>query len=165
VSSFHALPQYSHDGARLVPHDEGRLYWGVRLRSEPTRRATVSPLKEIDMPEREVDTVGPNDPIETVGNTDLVASDRVEGTAVFGTDHAKIGHVHNFMVSKRTGQVAHVIISDGGFFGLGASQYVTVPWDDLTYHPKLSGYVAHLTKEVMQERGRVSADDAEMQIW
>ena len=117
------------------------------------------------MPEREIDTTGPDAPIETVGDHDLVASDRVEGTSVYGLDRKKLGHVHNFMVNKRTGQVAHVIVSDSGFFGLGASRYLRMPWDDLTYDPDLGGYITHITKELMDERGRISADDAEMQIW
>jgi sporulation protein YlmC with PRC-barrel domain len=117
------------------------------------------------MPEREVDTTGPGAPIETVGDHDLIASDRVEGTSVHGTDGSKLGHVHNFMVNKRTGQVAHVIVSDGGFFGLGGSRYVRVPWADLAYDPQLGGYVSHITREMMDERGQISAEDAEMQIW
>ena len=117
------------------------------------------------MPEREVDTSGPEAPIETVGDHDLIASDRVEGTVVYGVDRRKVGHVHNFMVNKRTGQVAHVIVSDGGLFGLGASRYVRLAWQDFTYEPELGGYVAPITKDVMHERGRESADDAEMQIW
>lgn len=117
------------------------------------------------MPEREVDMTGPDAPIETLGDRELIASDRVEGTAVYGTDHKKVGHVHNFMVNKRTGQVAHVIVSDGGVFGLGSAQYLPVPWADLTYDPELGGYISHITKDMMHERGRVSADDAEMQIW
>ncbi|WP_052223333.1 PRC-barrel domain-containing protein [Novosphingobium malaysiense] len=117
------------------------------------------------MPEREVPTTGEGAPIETVGNHELIASDRVEGTAVYSLDHDKIGHVHNFMVNKRTGRVAHVIVSDGGFFGLGASRYLPLPWNDLTYEAELGGYVTHLTKDMMEERGRISADEAEMQIW
>ncbi len=117
------------------------------------------------MPEREIDTQGPDAPVETVGDHDLIASDRVEGTAVFGVDGNKIGHVDNFMVNKRTGMVAHVILSDGGFFGLGGSRYIRVPWTDLTYEPDLGGYATNLTKDVMEARGRISADEAEMQIW
>ena len=117
------------------------------------------------MPEREVDTSGPDAPIETVGDHELIASDRVEGTSVFGLDRKKVGHVHNFMVNKRTGQVAHVIVSDGGFFGLGGTRFVLVPWQDLTYDPELGGYISHISKEMMHENGRISAEDAEMQIW
>lgn len=117
------------------------------------------------MPDREIDTDPPGSPVETVGDHDLIASDRVEGTAVFGTDGRKVGHVHNFMVNKRTGMVAHVIVSDGGFFGLGGSHYIRVPWSELTYEPDLGGYATNLTREIMETRGRVSAEEAEMQIW
>lgn len=117
------------------------------------------------MPEREINTEGPGSPVETVGNHDLIASDRVEGTTVFGTDGRKIGHVHNFMVNKRSGMVAHVILSDGGFFGLGGSRYICVPWADLTYEPHLGGYAVHLTRDIMESRGRISAEEAEMQLW
>jgi len=117
------------------------------------------------MPEREIDTSGPEAPIETEGNAELIASDRIEGTHVYGLDHQKVGHVHNFMVNKRSGQVAHVIVSDTGLFGLGSARYLLVPWQDLTYDPALSGYVAHISKDMMNDQGRMSAEDAEMQIW
>jgi sporulation protein YlmC with PRC-barrel domain len=117
------------------------------------------------MPDREVDTSGPDSPIETVGNHDLVASDRVEGTAIYDLARQKTGHVHNFMVNKRSGTVDHVIVADGGFFGFGAARYMAIPWNDLTYDPDLGGYVTHITKELMETKGRVSATDAEMQIW
>jgi sporulation protein YlmC with PRC-barrel domain len=117
------------------------------------------------MPDREIDTTGPDAPIETEGDRELIASDRVEGTSVYGLDHKKVGHVHNFMVNKRTGQVAHVIVSDSGLFGLGSSRYLLVPWQDLTYEPALGGYVSHISKDLMNENGRISAEDAEMQIW
>lgn len=117
------------------------------------------------MPAREIDTLAPDSPVETISTADLVASNRVEGTALYGADGRKVGHVHNFMVNKRTGRVAHVIVSDGGFFGFGGERYLCIPWKDLSYDTDLSGYVAHITKEDMHARGRISADDAEMMIW
>ncbi len=117
------------------------------------------------MLEREIDMSGPGAPIETVEDEHLIASDKVQGTSVYGSDHRKVGHVHNFMVNKRTGQVAHVVVSDGGLFGLGASRYVRLAWQDIAYAPELGGYVAQITKAMVEERGRESADDAEMQIW
>jgi sporulation protein YlmC with PRC-barrel domain len=117
------------------------------------------------MPEREIDTTGPDAPIETVGDHDLIASDRVEGTNVYGLNGKKVGHVHNFMVNKRTGQVAHVIVSDSGLLGLGATRFLRMPWQNLTYDSDLGGYVSHISKEMMTERGSISAEDAEMQIW
>ncbi|EJL33748.1 PRC-barrel domain-containing protein [Novosphingobium sp. AP12] len=117
------------------------------------------------MPEREIDMTGVDAPIETVGDAELIASDRVEGTAVYGPNGEKIGHVHNFMVNKRTGRVAHVIISDGGFFGLGGSHFIRAPWAELAYNSNHGGYVSQITKSIMSEQGRPSADEVEMTIW
>ena len=61
----------------------------------------------------------------------LVASDEVEGTAVFDASLERIGTVRNFMLTKREGKVSYVVISFGGFLGLGESHY-PVPWEALT---------------------------------
>jgi hypothetical protein len=37
----------------------------------------------------------------------LIASDKVEGTAVYNRQGERLGTVHNFMVDKSTGQVAY----------------------------------------------------------
>lgn len=115
--------------------------------------------------EREIDTVSPDSPVETVGDQELIGSDRIEGIAVYGTERRKIGRVHNLMVNRRTGTVAHVIVSDRGFLGFGRSRFIRVPWGDLSYEPRLGGYATRLKQDVMQSRGRISADEAEMQLW
>src|SRR4051794_38462441 len=38
--------------------------------------------------------------------SDLIASDKVEGTAVYNAAGDRLGTVHNFMVGKRSGKVA-----------------------------------------------------------
>jgi hypothetical protein len=38
---------------------------------------------------------------------DLIASDKVEGTAVYNLSGERLGTVHNFMVDKRSGHVAY----------------------------------------------------------
>ena len=50
----------------------------------------------------------------------LIASDKVEGTAVYGADGKKIGRIENLMIDKFTGQVAYAVLSFGGFFGAGS---------------------------------------------
>jgi sporulation protein YlmC with PRC-barrel domain len=35
-----------------------------------------------------------------------------------------VGHVHDFVLDRRTGRVAHVIVSDGGLLGFGSSRYL-----------------------------------------
>lgn len=38
-------------------------------------------------------------------HTDLIASDRVEGTAVYGRNGDRLGTISHFMVHKRSGRV------------------------------------------------------------
>ena len=81
---------------------------------------------------------------------ELIASDKVEGTAVYDRDGEKIGTVHNFMVGKRTGRVAYAVISFGGFLGMGGG-YHALPWNTLTYNEKQGGYVVPADKERLRD--------------
>ena len=49
----------------------------------------------------------------------LIASNKVEGTAVYNRQGEKLGSVHNFMVDKRSGKVEYAVMSFGGFLGMG----------------------------------------------
>lgn len=84
--------------------------------------------------------------VEHDETTDLVASDKVEGTPVFDNRGEKIGKVRNFMVGKRSGKVSYAVMSFGGFLGIG-EQYHPLPWDQLTYHEGRGGYVIDIDKD------------------
>jgi hypothetical protein len=73
----------------------------------------------------------------------LIASNKVEGTPVFSRQGERLGSIHNFMVDKVSGQVAYVVLSFGGFLGLGEN-YHPLPWKALTYSVELGGYVVGL---------------------
>lgn len=77
---------------------------------------------------------------------ELIASNKVEGTAVYDRNGEKIGTVQNFMVGKRSGRVAYAVISFGGFLGFGAG-YHSLPWNALTYDEKQGGYVVGMDKD------------------
>lgn len=80
---------------------------------------------------------------------DLIASDKVEGTAVYNRNGDKLGSVYNLMVNKRSGQVAYAVMSFGGFLGVGAD-YHPLPWNQLTYDTSLGGYIVDLTREQLE---------------
>ena len=63
---------------------------------------------------------------------DLIASDRVEGTTVYNRQGERLGHISNFMVDKRSGQVRYAVLSFGGFLGMGTDHY-PLPWSMLSY--------------------------------
>jgi hypothetical protein len=54
---------------------------------------------------------------------DLIASDKVEGTAVYNGTGDRLGTVYNFMVDKHSGQVAYAVLSFGGFLRMGSSYH------------------------------------------
>jgi hypothetical protein len=90
---------------------------------------------------------------------DLIASDKVEGTAVYNRTGDKMGSVYNFMVDKRSGKVAYAVLSFGGFLGMGSS-YHPLPWEQLTYEPSQGGYVVNLTREQLEGAPTYSASEA-----
>ena len=69
----------------------------------------------------------------------LIASNKVEGTAVYGRDGHRLGSIYNFMVDKRAGKVEYAVMTYGGFLGMGV-RYYPMPWDILSYDTRLGGY-------------------------
>jgi hypothetical protein len=78
--------------------------------------------------------------------TDLIGSNKVDGTAVYDRDGTKLGTVYNFMVGKRSGKVAYAVLSFGGMLGIGGSYY-PLPWNTLTYDTSKGGYVLGIDKD------------------
>lgn len=89
----------------------------------------------------------------------LIASNTVEGTAVYNRQREKLGSIYNFMVDKRSGQAEYAVLQFGGFLGLG-SDYYPLPWEVLTYDTDQGGYVVDLDKSVLEGAPRY-ADDRE----
>ena len=79
----------------------------------------------------------------------LIASNRVEGTAVYNRDDEKLGRIESFMVDKKSGQAEYAIMSFGGLFGLGDNHY-PLPWSVLTYDTDKGGYVVDIDKEKLK---------------
>ena len=83
---------------------------------------------------------------EYIETSTLIASDMVDGTSVFNKLGDKIGHIHNFMVNKHSGQVEYAVMSFGGFLGMGEDHY-PIPWKKLKYDFARHGFVADISKE------------------
>jgi hypothetical protein len=69
----------------------------------------------------------------------LIASDRIEGTAVRRPNGDRIGHIERLMIDKVSGKVSYAILSFGGFLGVG-SNLLPLPWTLLTFNPQLDAY-------------------------
>ena len=88
----------------------------------------------------------------------LIASNKVEGTAVYGRDGNRLGTIYNFMVDKYSGQVEYAVMRYGGFMGLG-QRYYPLPWATLTYDVRAGGYRIGLTHRDMEHAPSFTRDD------
>lgn len=86
---------------------------------------------------------------EGMDGSHLIASDRVEGTAVRRSSGEKVGTIERLMIEKRSGQVAYAVMGFGGMLGMG-EDYFTLPWRVLTYNPDLDAYELNLTDEQLR---------------
>lgn len=94
---------------------------------------------------------------ETKETSGLIGSDKVEGTAVYGSDSNKIGSIERIMVGKRDGRVSYAVLSFGGFLGIGDEHY-PLPWNQLNYDTNLGGYKVNLTEDQLKGAPKYNGD-------
>jgi hypothetical protein len=87
--------------------------------------------------------------VESRETISLIGSDKVDGTAVYGTDEKKIGELERVMIDKISGKVAYAVVSFGGFLGMG-EDYYPMPWSTLKYETNLGGYRVGITKDQLE---------------
>jgi len=92
----------------------------------------------------------------------LIGSDKVEGTPVYGADDTKIGTIERVMIDKPSGRVSYAVLGFGGFLGLGNDHY-PLPWQSLKYDTRLGGYVTGVTEN--QLRGAPKYSDEREWDW
>jgi hypothetical protein len=88
----------------------------------------------------------------------LIAADKVEGTAVYNTRGEKLGTIERIMIDKISGRVSYAVMSFGGFLGIG-DQHHPLPWSVLRYGPDKGGYIVNLDKKMLEQAPTIGADD------
>jgi hypothetical protein len=89
----------------------------------------------------------------------LIGSDKVEGTAVYGADREKIGSIKRVMIDKMSGKVSYAVLSFGGFLGIG-DDYYPLPWQSLKYDTQLGGYISGVTSDRFKGAPKYAEDTA-----
>jgi hypothetical protein len=79
----------------------------------------------------------------------LIASDRVEGTAVYDRAGRRLGNIRRLMIEKVSGQVIYAVVSFGAFRALANDSYI-VPWAKLRYDKTRGGYCTEITEAELQ---------------
>jgi PRC-barrel domain len=92
-----------------------------------------------------------------IGN--LIGSDKVEGTAVYGADNQKIGSIERVMIDKISGRVSYAVLGFGGFLGIGDDHY-PLPWQSLKYDTGLGGYITGITLKQLEGAPKYGNDNS-----
>ena len=79
----------------------------------------------------------------------IIAADKVEGTAVYDIAGDKIGTIRNVMIDKISGKVVYATLAFGGVLGVG-EKYHALPWSVLTYNTDLGGYQVDVDREKLE---------------
>jgi PRC-barrel domain len=87
----------------------------------------------------------------------LVASDRIEGTAVRRPNGDMIGHIERLMIDKVTGKVSYAVLSFGGFLGMG-SNLLPLPWPRLRYNTRFEAYELDIDEYELKHAPSFRAD-------
>ena len=100
-------------------------------------------------------TVGPE--VMARETARLIASDKVEGTAVRRSDGDKLGTIQRVMIDKRSGKVAYAVMTFGGFLGIG-DEYRSLPWSVLRYNEGLDAYELDVTENQLRNAPVLATD-------
>ncbi len=118
-------------------HDEGSSGWGGGWGGSASESGRSSHGHQRGQREFGYDDRHEGLPVDETSR--LIASNKVEGTAVYSRTGQRLGSIYNFMVDKRSGKVEYAVMSYGGFLGMG-TRYYPMPWDLLEYDTRLGGY-------------------------
>ncbi|HWG68740.1 MAG TPA: PRC-barrel domain-containing protein [Steroidobacteraceae bacterium] len=91
-------------------------------------------------------------------SSELISSDKVEGTAVYNNAGEKLGSIDDLMIDKRSGQVQYAVLEFGGFLGMGTDRY-PIPWNVLQYDTDKNGYTAPLDKARLENAPKYGNKD------
>jgi sporulation protein YlmC with PRC-barrel domain len=90
-------------------------------------------------------------------SSDVITSDRVDGTAVYNHEGDKLGSIDHLVIDKVSGQVRYAVLEFGGFLGIGTDRY-PLPWSMLRYDTSQEGYVVPIDKGTLEKAPRFSSD-------
>ena len=79
----------------------------------------------------------------------LVQSNETDAIKVKTREGEKVGSVHNYLINKRSGRAAYVVLTIGGFLGMGKAYY-PLPFGLLAFDPTTDSYIVRIDRRVLE---------------
>ncbi|OHV72601.1 PRC-barrel domain-containing protein [Ensifer sp. LCM 4579] len=83
--------------------------------------------------------------------------DDIMGADLRNVQDEDLGDVEDVVLDPHTGNILYVVVSRGGFFGIG-SEMVAVPWDRLRVSPSMSTFVLPVDEAAIEQAPRVASE-------
>ena len=77
---------------------------------------------------------------------DVMAASTLDGDKIMSTDGEEIGKVKEIMLDVQAGRIAYVVMSCGGFLGIG-DKLLAIPWNALTLDTTRKCFLLSLSSE------------------
>lgn len=85
----------------------------------------------------------------TARASNLISSDRVEGTQVHLSNASSVGHIQRLMIDKQSGHIVYAVIRMDGPAGQSIQERA-VPWKALTYDDNIRSYQINTTDDQLR---------------
>lgn len=79
------------------------------------------------------------------------------GSDVRNPQDEDLGDIDDVVLDGSTGDIRYVIVSSGGFFGIG-SEEIAVPWEHLHVVPSTGTFILPVQQEAMEQAPRIDTD-------
>lgn len=88
----------------------------------------------------------------------VLSASTLMGDKVVNAEGEDLGEVSEVMIDLDAGQIAYVVITFGGFLGLGGKLFA-FPWGALTLDPDREVFVVDVDREQLEEAPGFDEDD------
>ncbi|MGQ3889600.1 PRC-barrel domain-containing protein [Legionella sp. CNM-1927-20] len=100
-------------------------------------------------------------------NMQIVNTDDVIGADVKNSQGEDLGTIETLMIDKLQGQVAYVVLSYGGFLGMGKKLFA-LPWGLFSYDSKRECFIVPIDRKTLEASPGFDKDhwpDMSSQAW
>lgn len=77
---------------------------------------------------------------------DIMAASTLDGDKILSTDGEEVGKVKDIMLDVQAGRIAYVVMSCGGFLGIG-DKLLAIPWNAMTLDTTRKCFLVALSSE------------------
>lgn len=122
---------------------------------------TISTLEEAGVRPEEIMTWRQEQILASRSVMDLpysLSSAQIVGADVRNARDEHLGSIEDAVFDRETGDIDYVVISRGGFFGIGEDE-IAVPWEMLEVAPGMNLFVLNVAESVIENAPEIDADD------